>query len=558
MAAEARRRFGLLTLGRRYFGFLVAVAVTVVAVLYIPPISGNSSANSRSTGNLSSNTGSTSRGSTQFGNPQGELTPSIYGSSSGLNSKANGAKTVDGTPCLAGARQVDWSKYAPLCLAAYHANNGGATSPGVTGSTITITYREATTSEEQALYSSVAPSVVGSNASVVATMNQYIKVFNRSFELYGRHVVLKPFSGQGDFLQEDEGFDQVQAQADAITAHSIGAFGDVSILASTQPYDQSLASEHVISIGAIAMPQSWFAGLAPYAYSPWADCNKSALTSAIVIGKAMAGMPAIYAGDPLLQSKLRDFGVVYPQIPTYSGCARQAVQQAESQYGVQFNPQDIDPLQLDLSSLSQQASIIVARWKQDGVTSVLCACDPLSPIYLAAAADAQNYHPEWFSFSFGDAFGRLPSQDQWAHAISGGFQSLPKDQQEAYQVYKMVDPKGTPDPSYYYIYAPLLQLFDALQAAGPNLNPKTFEAGMEALPTSLPGGMYGQWVFGKNVYDPPNSFGITWWDPQSVSVQDNKKGSWNSCNSGRSYLVSDGASTLPVHTQLACFGFSPP
>lgn len=451
---------------------------------------------------------------------------------------------------------MPWSHYAPLCQPAYHGDNGGATSPGVTATTITVTYREAATAEEQALYSMVAPSVVGTNASVIHTMQAYIDEFNRTFELYGRKVVLKPFQGRGDFLKEDLGFGQEQAQADAVTARSLGAFADVSIIGSTQLYDQSLAASHVIAIGAISMPADWFASYAPYEYSPWADCTREAATAAIVIGKSMAGMDAIYAGDPGLRSQVRRFGVVYPQVPVYSGCAKQAVSDLATRYGVHIAPNDVVAVSVNLSSVAEQAATIIDRFKSDGVTSILCACDPLSPIYLTQAADQQNYHPEWFSFSFGDAFGRLPAQDQWDHAVSGGLPSQPLSEEEAYRAFKMADPNGTPDPSFYYIYAPLLLLFDGLQAAGPDLTPQSFAAGIASLPESTPGGMYGEWVFGKHVYDPPDSFGMQWWDPFAPSPVDGKPGTWLPCNGGATYLASNGATGLPDHRQMQCFGDS--
>ncbi len=66
---------------------------------------------------------------------------------------------MSGVHCGPGVRQVPWSAYAPWCEPAYHGNNGGATAPGMTGNTITLTYRIA----------SGAPGAVLSDPGVISS-----------------------------------------------------------------------------------------------------------------------------------------------------------------------------------------------------------------------------------------------------------------------------------------------------------------------------------------------------------------------------------------------------
>lgn len=466
--------------------------------------------------------------------------------------------TVGGVACGPGVRQVPWSKYAPLCVPAWHGNNGGATAPGVTATTITLTYRDAESTELAALSSEVGPSLLPTNQTVVSVMSSYINLFNRTFELYGRHVVLKAFKGQGDFLQEDLGGDQAQAQSDAATAASLGAFADISVLSSTEPYDAALADHHVIAIGAQFLPQSWFAEYAPYEYSIIPDCNKEATTTASVVGRAMAHLPAIFAGSPSLQSKTRVFGLLYPSSPLYAECAQQAAKVLKDRYGVKLAAQV--SYALSLSSISNQASTAIAEMKSAGVTTVLCACDPITPLYLTAAANSQDYHPEWLTLSLDDALSRLPAQNQWAHAISGGFVSIPPVDQEAYRAYLQADGGKTPalavSETLAAFYEPLLFFFDALQQAGPDLNPETFKQGVDSLPPSLPGGQFGAWHFGPDTYDPDADFQIMWWSPTAISAQDQRRGAWQPCNGGQRYYYSNDAASLPMGKQLSCFGAS--
>ncbi len=518
-------------IARHYIPVVAIAAIFVVVIATMPST-------------VPTGSGLPGSSSTPTPSPSG-ITPAAPPDSPGI--------AVSGVHCKPGARQVTWSDYAPLCEPAWHGDNGGSTSPGVTSNTITVTYRYAVSEAEKVLYSLVAPSVVGTNSGTIATMEGYIKLFNRTFELYGRHVVLKPFTGKGDFLQEDEGNDASAAQADAAHAKALGAFADVSLLASTPLYDQDLAKEGVVAIGASLMTQQWFEQYAPYEFSPSASCNELAQGGAEFVGRSMAGMPAIYAGNPAMHTEIRRFGLIYPSVTEYTACADTFVHTMEDTYHV--TPAKVVAYSINLGELGQEATSIIAQMKAANVTTVICACDPVSPILLTESAVAQNYYPEWFSFNIGNSFARLPDQKEWAHAFGAGTQTLPLSEQEAYQAWELADP-GTqpPSPTFATVYVNLLLLFDALQAAGPDLTPQTLERGFFHLPESLPGGEFGTWVFGKNVFAPTASTGIVWWDPQAISVSSGKKGAWLACNGGKQYGILPGFQLPPAHQQLQCFG----
>ncbi|NNN20442.1 MAG: hypothetical protein HKL80_00370, partial [Acidimicrobiales bacterium] len=364
--------------------------------------------------------------------------------------------TRSGLQCGPNIRQVTWSKYSPMCEPKFTGNNGNATSPGVTKNTITITYRVPASSLSGLTASFFPPQLVGTQAQALQTMQTYIDLFNKEFELYNRHVVLKTFVGKGNELTELQGQGQEQAQQDALTAKSDGAFADVSLLASTQLYDQDLANEHVISIGAIAQPQSWFESYAPYEFSPNGTCDDSATVSATIIGRTMANQNAIFAGEPSFTKQKRKFGLIYPENPSYAGCALELAKIIATRY---HSPMVREvAYTINIQQAVPQATNVIAQMKAHGVTSIVCACDPLFPIWLAMAANQQNYSPEWLATNFGDIFGQKVSTSQWSHDISGGLVTQPKLQQEAYQAYKLEDPTGTPSPEFASIYEPLLLL----------------------------------------------------------------------------------------------------
>lgn len=465
---------------------------------------------------------------------------------------------ASGVRCGGTARQVPWSHYAPLCQPAFHGDNGGATSFGVTGSTITVSVRYAATAAEVKLFQQLAPGVVATKAQADAEARAYVSLFNRTFDLYGRRVVLKFYDGAGDFLNELSGTGQAGAQADAATARSLGAFADVSqTIFNTQPYDDALAAQHIVSVGGLFGSASQFRAHAPYEYFPGPDCEKTAVGSAALISRALAGMPATFAG-PGLVGRPRTFALISPDNPMYAACGQSVVTTLARDFGIHLKTWIKYTLSLGaISQAAAQAVNTVSQLKAAGVTTVLCGCDPVTPMFLAQDARQQGYTPEWVTLGFGDTFSQLASNvapDEWAHAFEGGIASLPVSRQEAVTAFRLAtgDPRAMPPPAYQFVYEPLLLLFDALQAAGPDLTPQTFAAGMDALPPSLPGGEFGPWRFGPGTVDPSAGFQVLRWDPRAVSPEDGKPGTGLPCNGGAVYLYADEAAGLPDHRQLSC------
>jgi hypothetical protein len=465
---------------------------------------------------------------------------------------------ASGVRCGGGARQVPWSHYAPLCQPAFHGDNGGATSVGVTRSTITVSVRYAATSAEALLFQQIAPGVVATKAQADAEARAYVSLFNRTFDLYGRKVVLKFYDGVGDFLQELSGTGQTGAQADAATARSLGAFADVSqTIFNTQPYDDALAAQHIVSVGGLFGSAAQFRAHAPYEYFPGPDCEKTAVGTAALISRSLAGMPAVFAG-PGLAGRPRTFALISPDNPMYASCGQSVVDALAHDFGIRMKTWIKYTLSLGaISQAAAQAVNTVSQLKAEGVTTVLCGCDPITPMFLAQDAQQQRYTPEWLTLGFGDTFSQLAGNiapAEWAHAFEGGIAPLPVAQQEAVTAYHLAtgDPHASPPPAYQFVYEPLLLLFDALQAAGPDLTPQTFAAGMDSLPPSLPGGEFGPWRFGPGTVDPSAGFQVLRWDTSAVSPEDGKRGTAVACNGGTFYLYANEAAALPDHRQLSC------
>ncbi len=476
-----------------------------------------------------------------------------------MNAPYGAGTTVGGVACGPRVLQVPWSNYAPPCQPTWHGNNGGATAPGVTATTINLSFRAASSAILNALYTLVPKSVVGTSQEAVQMMQAVINTFNKSFELYGRHVVLEPYVGKGNFITEDTGGGATQAEADAVTAAtSLHAFADISLIASSDPYTEDLASNHVVAFQLYVHSQQYYQQNSPWLYSPGPNCNKSADGIAAVFGRQLKGVGAQFAGGALKGQPIK-VGVVYQNTPQGAACA-QAIDQALQQYNLV--PVKQAAVTFDLSNLADEASSAISQMQSAGVNTVICSsCDPISPMFYFKSADADHYQPEWFFQSLYAAgattteqFMRLYPSSQTQHLITIGAYPLPLADAEANTAFNLgnTDPAAKIFPSYNLVYATMIQFFDALQLAGPNLTPANFEQAMKAIPESIPGGELAGWNGAYGPFDPSSTFQIMKWNPSGTSIADGQRGAFELCNGGNQYPYVSDISSMPVGTALQC------
>ena len=481
----------------------------------------------------------------------GQATASAPSGITPANAAGGSGTAVSGIQCAPGVRQVPWSHYAPLCEPRWAGHNGGATAPGVTSTTITLTYREASSSELSLLNSIVPSSVIGTNTEAISTMQAFVNTFNKNFELYGRHVVLKPFVGKGDFISELNGEDQAGAQEDAVTAKSLGAFADSSVLDATPIYEQALAGQGVVGMSIYGGPDSQFAQNAPYEYTTGTVCSKSAAEAEQYVGRVLNTTPSSFAGSATLNGKKRVFGYIGPATAQSERCNAAVIATLKAKYGITMK----DQFSMSLSTTAEsQAASVMGQMHSDGVTTVLCqSCDFFTPIFLTKAATAIGYRPEWVETNFVTALTALQTPAQIADAEGFGLEAPAKERTEAYHAFELgASPGSQLIPTYSYLYKPLLLFFDSLQAAGPDLTPVTFQKGLRSLPASIPHGMYGTWAFTTTSVDPNASYGMVKWSNTAASALDGKPGAWLSCNDARQYRLDGSPPQLPVGKPLDC------
>ena len=441
-------------------------------------------------------------------------------------------------PCTDRPTQVPADPYSPNCYTwTAGADNGGATSPGVTGTSIKVAVRIDTFLDglNNALAKAAGAKELAETPEVVKrTFTGLVQYFNSKYQFYGRKIELVMYGGKGDVLQEALGGGQEGAQQDARNvAKDIGAFADASAV--TVPYADALSQQKVINIGAPYVSKDWLNKRKPYSWTPLTDCSTVVSAVASYYVTKLARKPAAWAGGDL-KDQPRRAGVVAPDNSWYQECVNAGIKVLND---AGFGSDLVTNLQyrLDLNAMSNQAASLLPKLKAAGVTTVLCGCDPVLLSFLTGQAKQQGYYPEWVetgvAYSDQDLVGQLFEPSVWKRSfgVSYAGTTVPIKSSFAYQAYKASGQPGEPSIGAQIIFDQLQLLAIGIQMAGPTLNPGTFESGMFAyLPRS---GISGRWDFGPGDYSTSSDAREIFWDPDATSVQNGKKGGWKETSKDR-------------------------
>lgn len=507
-------------------------------------------------GGTSTNAG----GSTNAGASTSGGSASSAGGSDGASTGPATASIASGTAksgveCAEGVRQVAWSKYAPTCAGAFAGENGGATAHGVTGETIKVVIGFGNAAANSAVQSLAGPATPN-DQEWADTVKKYVAFFNAQYETYGREVVVETYQMKSDYVLADMGRDTAAAQADAQTSKNMGAFIDLTALTNTSslPYGNALADLGVISWSFPLRTAEDYQRRAPYMYNFLPDGTKWARWATSFVCQRMAGMPAVHAGGAE-NGKPRKFGVIKVNIPEWKAAGDLTASMLRDECGV-------DPVELtyefDLGTFSQYGASMMAQMQSEEVTTILCVCDPLGPIFMTDSATDSEYFPEWLFHNQGIVDSNY-NPEQLAHSFSNGPALPPATDTEAFRVFRMAYPGEDPPsrPYFGWIYGIMLQVFGAIQMAGPDLNPATFYDGMASLPPSLPGGDYGPW-FGDasfpygGIFTPWTSAQVTRWGFDAPSPDGSSSGYWAPCPGPEYYPFTPAEGWGPANTQLEC------
>ena len=456
--------------------------------------------------------------------PEGQIAPPSDQDHSG-KPPTGGDPTGAVGDCPDREEQVPGDPYSPPCIA-FAGDNGGATAKGVTADEISVAFRVLNEKGfQQTLAELAGASLEDTPETIQRTVEALADYFNEYFQFYGRKIKIHFYDGQGSNTDEllGQGRDKAEIDAERV-ANEIGAFADLS--GTSEPYAGGLAARGVIAFGTPYLSRNWHEERAPYAWSIAVDGTRVSEHGADYTVKKLAGGNADYAGGDL-QGQERKFATLAPENPWYQESvenARRIVEEAG--YDPGMNVEYV----LDLGTMSNQATNIIAQLKREGVTTVICGCDPILPVFLSGVANRERYYPEFIivgtALTDADIVGQLWDQNFAAQAfgVSPLNQFKPATETIAYAAFKQMRPDEEPAFSVDLIYYQMYELAIGIQMAGPNLNPSTFEQGMFAYPPKM--GDVGRWSFAPGDRTGADDVREIYWDPEAISEYNGEQGAY--------------------------------
>lgn len=438
-------------------------------------------------------------------------------------------------------------------------DNGGATSQGVTEDTITVVYYSAPDNDPVLDFITGPIANDDTQAQVEETVQGFMELFGTYYQSYGRTVDLKIVRASGSST------DEVAARADAQRAieeyKPFAAFGGPAL---TTAWADEMAAGGVVCISCGSTgSEDYREERAPHLIGIAMAGDQTNLHAAEYISKKLAGKPAEFGGDAVADQE-RVFGHVY--ITSSEESERSAADFADmlSERGVELTERL--SYVLDPGRLPEQATSVISKLKQSGVTSVILQADPVAPATFTQEATAQEYFPEWIvaggTLVDTNTFGRVFDQSQWEHAfgITAGAVPLDPTTTPGFALYEWFH--GSPPPA--AETAPILfpspsLLHSIIQAAGPNLTPETFRDGLFAVtPTqrsitqpSLSWGDHGLWddLGNANDWSGVDDASEWWWDPTAAGpdeLQREGNGMMRYVAGGKRYLPGEWDDSLSV------------
>ena len=292
-------------------------------------------------------------------------------------------------------------------------------------------------------------------------------------------------------------------RADAIAVQEeLGAFASLAYCNANQAdrsYYDALADRKVISISdgnLITGTDAAYAKRAPYQWNFQPGVNTFMASTAQFVCAKLAGRPPAYAGTTQRDAPVRKFGVIYTRATDGSTPDLAPLRAGLKSCGV-----TLTEVQEEATSDPQRNGVnAIVTMRNAGVTSLMCFCSLLDTRgkYMPAAS-GQGYQPEWVLTTYGandidNAFsGGNASPDQSGHVIGLTFRNklLPKQDMPWYWALREADPSQDPAGNTYYAsnsrYYQLLLLASAIQLAGPDLTPASFQRGLQLAQFANPG-----------------------------------------------------------------------
>ena len=439
-------------------------------------------------------------------------------------------------------RQTE-SLYSAPCVPKCPSNEG-ATYKNVSAGEVKIGFR----------HGSAAPSYTGpikrdpdpADSGVDRTARVIQAYFNQRFQTCGRYIQLVALEDCADPGKTATDQQACAAKFDT-EQHLFGAY--------------MLGNEfcnEFIRRGLLAMcnpePERFYDSANGLRWGWMTDFTKIDNFTAELLCKQLQGKPATFTDDPALNGKPRKFGGLYWTSVNGGGShttddVRKAM---ASKCGMSFTDFQEFPAENESNEIPN-AQAALARFRAEGITTVVFAHETAAAAVVMADATSNQYFPEWVLPSpYGVDFnliGSILPPEQMRHAFGFSQWELPHPStaSDCYIAYQSVDPTNTPDGTFCKLVFPFLQQFvNGIQMAGPRLNPQTFRDGLYKLGhrfypdrLSVGGG------FGPGDYTYIDDFGLIWWDRTAPDPETGNQGAYRWVMNGKRFQLGQ-IPTAPV------------
>ncbi|MHB8341813.1 MAG: type 1 periplasmic-binding domain-containing protein, partial [Mycobacteriales bacterium] len=419
-----------------------------------------------------------------------------------------------------GNRQTE-DPQSPPCIPYWQGNNGGATYPGVTATTITIAW------SPDFLEDTTQPPLEA-------------QFFNARYEFYGRKIALQEFTATGSGNSPNP----ANMVNDAITVSHMPAFASLGYSnsrGSEYHYYDALAARGVISAayrGETEDTAARFAAHAPYEWNVLPGVDTMLANIGQFVCAQLAGQPPSYAGTGVSNKPVRTFGLIYEK--TTDGSAPNVSQLQQELAGCHASPAATVVYQ-ETGSGGQESTTgenDILQMKTKGVTSIICVCDIADTrgVFMPSAT-SEGYQPEWVVSSYLDqdldnsySGGNAPP-DQIGHVIGVDFRNkfLPAQDMPWYWAVREADPQDNPSGNTYYAadsrYEELALIAAGIQLAGPDLTPASFARGLQEAQFPNPGAGQAPYYqaavgFPGGRYTMTDSATMVWYNPTQQGTID--------------------------------------
>jgi hypothetical protein len=446
----------------------------------------------------------------EFGNPLPQLPTPIR-------------KPRDKT-CYAGRQAED--PLSPPCVAAFEGDNGGATYPGVTGDKITAVMYDGLSDIPDGENMCDPPS--DEDGLSTRTLKALSNYFQRRYQTYNRRVCV--------IKQADSGAEDTNRKGDAIK--TVQEYEPFAVMSFAEPNDdeylKQISKQGVTSFGLnFFQPQSYYDNNAPLAFSFFDTQEEHVDITAEYMCRKLAKNPVRHTDDATLRGRPRKFGLIYTtgtQAGEGEPMGKLLQTLIKQKCGLEFaSVAHFEDPGLESGSGGADNAAAVAQMRSDQVTTIHMIGYGNAIQLAQQTASASGYFPEWYLnsasvFDVGPVARLFADPRQRNFGVSLRWRTPAITETFWYQAYQQEAPGTLAETrwgySWYYL---LLNLYTAVQAAGPKLTPDAIARGMFTFKTDdlnnpyLPSGEYGE----PNDYAFVSSYMEWYWDPRGTPPDGN-------------------------------------